>query len=182
MSIYKILATMVAAMTALAALYSQTPSATPVQLPAGLGRDITQKVCGATCHGPDIIMGAGRTRDQWTGVVNAMVARGAKATDAELVQIAQYLTSHFGPSYVGLPNAKASPSPGGGRAAVPPRGITGKGPGPLGGGAADSHVVDAQGAERGKSIYIAECITCHGNKARGANPAVPANQQGADLV
>ena len=40
------------------------------------GKDVTQKVCGATCHGPDIIMGNGRTRDQWTGVVNSMIARG----------------------------------------------------------------------------------------------------------
>src|SRR5438445_4907764 len=131
MSNLKILVTLAAAMAAPSALYSQTPSAPPVQLPAGLGRDITQKVCGATCHGPDIIMGAGRTRDQWTGVVNAMVARGAKATDAELVQIAEYLTSHFGPSYVGLHNAKASPPPGASRAGVPPRGIAGRGPGPL---------------------------------------------------
>src|SRR3954463_15296987 len=117
---------LVCAMFTCAFAHAQAPpNSSSRQFPDGAGRDATQKVCGATCHGPDIIMGAGRTRDQWTGVVNAMVARGAKATDAELVQIAQYLTSHFGPSYVGLPNAKASPSPGGGRAAVPPRGITG---------------------------------------------------------
>src|SRR3954468_16417288 len=70
------------------------------QLPDGAGRDVTQKVCGATCHGPDIIMGKGRSRDQWTAVVNTMVGRGAKASEAELVQIAQYLTTHFGPTMV----------------------------------------------------------------------------------
>src|SRR5262245_41347344 len=53
-------------------------------LPEGTGRDITHKVCGATCHGTDVIAGKGRTRDQWTAVVNAMVGRGAKASDAEL--------------------------------------------------------------------------------------------------
>jgi cytochrome c oxidase cbb3-type subunit III len=120
-----------------------------------------------------MMMSTGRTRDEWTAVVNAMVARGAKASNAELVQIADYLTSHFGPNMV---------------AAVPPRrpspgsGETGKGPGPLGAGAADSHVVDAAAADRGKTIYITECITCHGNKARGGNASLPPNQQGSDLV
>ena len=36
-------------------------------------------------------------------------------------------------------------------------------------------IVDPEAANRGKSIYIAECITCHGPKARGT-------AQGADLV
>ncbi len=155
-----------------------SPSAT--QLPNGPGKEITQKVCGATCHGADIITATGRTRDQWTGVVNSMIARGAKATDAETVQIAEYLSSHFGPDYAPtVPAAAARPT-------AAPRAGTGvgpaRGPGPLGGGAADSHVVDRAGAERGKTVYIAQCITCHGNKARGGNLSLPANQQGPDLV
>ncbi|MDE3195942.1 MAG: cytochrome c [Acidobacteriota bacterium] len=42
-------------------------------------------------------------------------------------------------------------------------------------GAADKQVVDPAAADRGKKIYIAECITCHGSTARGA-------QNGPDLV
>ena len=159
-----------AAIGSLALLAQAPPPGSTRQLPDGPGRDITQKVCGATCHGPDIIMGSGRTRDQWTSVVNQMVARGAKATDAELVQIADYLASRLGPNMV----APAPPSRGGS--------TTGRGPGPLGAGAADSHVVDTKAADRGKTVYIAECITCHGNKARGGNSNLPPNQQGADLV
>jgi len=147
------------------------------QLPEGSGRDVTQKICGSTCHGPDIIMGKGRTRDQWTAVVNAMVSRGAKATPAELGQIAEYLSSHFNPN---MPVAAAGPR--GNRPNAGPPAASGRGPGPLGAGAADSHVVDEAGAERGKAIYISECITCHGPKARGGSPGVPANQQGSDLV
>jgi len=146
-------------------------------LPDGAGRDVTQKVCGATCHGPDIIMGKGRSRDQWTAVVNTMVGRGAKASEAELVQIAQYLTTHFGPNMV----VTAVPSRGN-RAGAGSSGASGRGPGPLGAGAADSHVVDDAGANRGKTVYIAECITCHGPKARGADGGLPRNQQGADLI
>ena len=36
-----------------------------IQLPDGAGRDVTQKVCGSTCHGPDIVAGTGRTRNQF---------------------------------------------------------------------------------------------------------------------
>jgi mono/diheme cytochrome c family protein len=146
-------------------------------LPEGVGRDITHKVCGATCHGTDVIVGKGRTRDQWTAVVNAMVARGAKASDAEFVQITEYLSSHFGP-YRMVPSASTR----GNRPGADAPRASGRGPGPLGSGAADSHVVDDAGAERGKSVYIAECITCHGVKARGGDSSLPQNQKGADLI
>src|SRR5947209_19965223 len=76
------------------------PGTSAVQLPEGTGKDTTQRVCGSTCHGPDIIMGKGRTRDQWTAVVNTMVGRGAKASQAELTQISEYLSSHFSPNMV----------------------------------------------------------------------------------
>lgn len=39
----------------------------------------------------------------------------------------------------------------------------------------DKQIVDAALAAQGKSIYIAECINCHGPKARG-------NDNGADLI
>jgi hypothetical protein len=92
-----------------------------------------------------------------------MIARGAKASDAEFVQITEYLSSHFGPNFVVTGISTRGDRLGGGT----PR-ASGRGPGPMGSGAADSHVVDDAGAERGKSVYIAECITCHGVKARGA--------------
>jgi cytochrome c oxidase cbb3-type subunit 3 len=44
-----------------------------------------------------------------------------------------------------------------------------------GAGAADKQIVDAAAAERGKTVYIAQCITCHGAKARGS-------ETGPDLV
>ncbi|MGJ5818028.1 c-type cytochrome [Paludibaculum fermentans] len=152
------------------------PNRSARSLPEGAGREVTQRVCGATCHGPDTIMGKGRSREQWTAVVNAMVARGAKATDAELVQIAEYLTARLGPN-----STPESASARGSRSgAVAP--VAGRGPGPLGAGAANSHVVDDAGAERGKTVYTAECITCHGLNGRGGNDTLPAEQRGPDLV
>src|SRR6266851_1731557 len=146
-------------------------------LPEGAGKDVTLKVCGSTCHGPDIITGKGRTRDQWTAVVNTMVGRGAKASAVELTQISEYLSTHFAPNMV-----VSTPPQRGNRSGAGAPGAFGRGPGPLGAGAADSHVVDDAGAERGKSLYISECITCHGVKARGGNNNLPSNQQGPDLV
>jgi mono/diheme cytochrome c family protein len=144
------------------------------QLPEGTGRDVTQKVCGATCHGAEMMMNRGRSREQWTAVTNEMVSRGAKATPAELAEIVEYLSSNFGPGY------SPASAPGARPGAPPP--TTGHGPGPLGAGAADSHVVDERAADRGRTVYIAECITCHGNKGRGGNENLPANQRGPDLV
>jgi mono/diheme cytochrome c family protein len=53
-------------------------------------------------------------------------------------------------------NAQA---PAGARGAPPP-----SGPGP-----GDKQAVDAEAADRGKTTYIAECITCHGPRARGTD-------------
>src|SRR5215475_9951700 len=46
---------------------------------------------------------------------------------------------------------------------------------PTGPGPADKQAVDAAAADRGKTTYIAECITCHGPNARGS-------ESGPDLV
>ena len=51
------------------------------------------------------------------------------------------------------------------------------GPGP-----ADKQVVDPAAADRGKMIYVAECVTCHGSKARGSSEGAPPDLQGPDLV
>lgn len=44
----------------------------------------------------------------------------------------------------------------------PGRVLSGPGPG-------ETHVVNAAGAERGRTVWVAECITCHGTKARGTD-------------
>ncbi len=141
-------------------------------MPDAPGRAVVLQVCGSACHGPSVVTGAGRSRDQWTAVVNQMVARGAKGSDAELGQIINYLSTQFGPGAT----PAAGPRGGG------PPASTGRGPGPLGSGAADSHLVDDAGADRGKTLFAAECSTCHGQKARGGNEALPAAQRGSDLI
>jgi mono/diheme cytochrome c family protein len=49
-------------------------------------------------------------------------------------------------------------------------------------GPANKQVVDKAAADRGKAVYIVECVTCHGAKARGSSEGAPPGLQGPDLV
>ena len=104
-------------------------------------------------------MGKGMNRAGWSAVVNGMISRGAKVSENEFPDIVAYLEKGF-----------------------PPGAALGQGGGVMGGGPADGHVVDSVAADRGKSIYINECVTCHGSKARGGEDSLPPKQRGADLV
>jgi cytochrome c oxidase cbb3-type subunit III len=121
------------------------------QFPDAPGRDVTQKVCNV-CHGVEVTLGKGRTRQQWQEVIASMVARGAKANDQEFAQVLDYLTKN------------APPNASGPTTAAPRRQTPGAGP-------MDVQVVDLAAADRGKTVYIAECITCHGQRARGKDDA-----------
>lgn len=146
------------------------PPTSRVQLPDAPGRDTVQKVCGS-CHGADVTVQKGRTRQEWGQVIATMVTRGAKATDEEFARVLDYLSTNFP---AGSVSAAAPVAPGANRASGAPAPRRGGGGG-LGFGSNDKHEVDAAAADRGKTIYIAECITCHGPKARGTD-------NGADLV
>jgi len=132
------------------------------QLPEGTGKITVQKACG-TCHAAEMVLGRAMSREQWNIEVANMVTKGAKIGDAEFTQIVDYLVANIGP-------LATVAGRGGGRG-----GAGGAGPN-------DKHIVDAAAADRGRTVYIAECITCHGPKARGAGDGVPENQKGPDLV
>ena len=145
------------AVLTMAGLQAQPPrGGGPRQMPDAPGREVVQRVCGATCHGPEIVMGRGVGQDQWLATMNSMVSRGAKISDTEFPVVLNYLVTNFPPRGA----APAGPRQGGG-------GLTA--------GADDNHVVDPVASGRGKLIYIAECVTCHGVKARGTD-------NGADVV
>lgn len=102
------------------------------------------------------------TREQWGGIVSNMIGRGAKGTDEEFAQIVDYLAKNL------PPNREAGTASGNTRKTRPPSLIDQAGPN-------DKQVVDEQAASRGKTVYIAQCITCHGTRARGT-------ERGADLI
>ena len=139
----------------------------PAVQPAGddlKARDTFVRVCGR-CHTPERVTAEGRSRGQWENTIVAMqTSRGAAVTPEEFDVILAYLTKFHGRNSV----AAAPAAPGG-----PGRGVP---PGPRAQvGAADRHRVDPAGADRGRKIYAAECVTCHGPSARGT-------ERGANLI
>jgi mono/diheme cytochrome c family protein len=134
------------------------------QLPEAAGKATVQKACG-TCHPAELVLGKAMSRAQWNTMVADMVTKGAKVTDAEFTQIVDYLAANLGP----------------GSMAAAGRGRAGRAR-TASAGPADRQIVDPAGADRGRKVYAAECITCHGPKARGASDAAPPNQKGPDLI
>jgi mono/diheme cytochrome c family protein len=137
----------------------------PAQLPEAPGRETVKRICSG-CHPAEVVLGKGMSREQWGAQVSNMISRGAKGSEEEFGQVVDYLTKNLPPNAVGVEP--------GSNAATPTRKK------PSGGllaqaGASDKQVVDEAAATRGKTVYIAQCITCHGPKARGTD-------QGADLV
>jgi cytochrome c oxidase cbb3-type subunit 3 len=131
-------------------------------LPDGPQKPTVLKLCG-TCHSASIVAGRGSTREQWSEVIASMVGRGAKGTDEEFAQVTDYLAKNFPPKPAGP--------------AAPVRRTGGFSMGPN-----DKQIVDPAAADRGKAIYVTECVTCHGPLARGPSGPLPENQKGSDLV
>jgi mono/diheme cytochrome c family protein len=102
------------------------------------------------------------TREQWGGIVSNMISRGAKGSDDEFAQVVDYLAAN-------LPPAKEAGTPVAKRKTPRALNLIDQA------GANDKQVVDEDAAARGKTVYIAQCITCHGTRARGGD-------RGADLV
>ncbi len=102
------------------------------------------------------------TREQWGGIVSNMISRGAKGTDDEFAEVVDYLAKN-------LPPVKAGDTPAAKTKTTRPLSLIDQA------GANDKQVVDEDAAARGKTVYIAQCITCHGTRARGG-------ERGADLI
>ena len=66
------------------------------ELPDGKGKDVVLRVCAAECHGVEPIAAERRSKQGWSNIVDAMISRGAKATDEEIDAIIDYLAAHFG--------------------------------------------------------------------------------------
>jgi competence protein ComEA len=64
-------------------------------LPEGPGRKSVETACSA-CHDLATVTEMRRSRAAWQEVVEAMVNRGARATDQELDAIVSYLAGYFG--------------------------------------------------------------------------------------
>jgi len=130
-----------------------------VAQPPAAARETFQKVCSG-CHAVETATSQRRTRAQWQESINSMIAKGAKLTEEQFTLVLDYLTTQYGPPG-GASSAQAPGGRGRGAAFMP--------------GSADKHVVEEDAAERGRKVYAAECISCHGTHARGSD-------KGADLI
>jgi len=111
---------------------------------------VFQNVCGK-CHPPEAVV-TPRPRAQWQETIDKMVGLGAKISPEERAIVLDYLSATYAP---GAPGRGA-------------RGARGGGP-TLNGAPLDRHVVDPEAANRGRSVWVAECIECHGTSARGTS-------------
>ncbi len=116
-------------------------------------RAVVQKVCGTACHALERATVTPRSRAQWEDVMSKMISMGAKATDEEYATVLNYLAANYGR------DASAA------QANRP----AGKSVGVLGAGANDKHIVDNAAADRGRAVWAAQCINCHGTTARGGD-------------
>jgi cytochrome c oxidase cbb3-type subunit III len=106
---------------------------------------VFQNVC-AKCHPPEAVV-TPRSRAEWQETINKMVDLGAKVSAEERTILLDYLSATYAPGAAG-----------------------GRGGGPtMNGAPLDRHVVDPDAANRGRTVWVAECIECHGTSARGTD-------------
>jgi len=114
--------------------------------------NLFQNVCGK-CHPPEAVV-TPRPRAQWQETINKMIDLGAKVSAEENAILLDYLSSTYAPGSAGGRGGR------GGRGAG---GIN------FNGAPIDHHVVDPEAANRGRKLWVAECIECHGTSARGTD-------------
>jgi hypothetical protein len=69
-----------------------TPTA---KLPVGGAKALMEKTCSAGCHTLDVVTSQRMSKSEWAAVVQMMVARGAKLSDAQARAVADYLGSTY---------------------------------------------------------------------------------------
>jgi mono/diheme cytochrome c family protein len=85
-------------------LRAQTNPATT--LPDGAGKALVTAQC-VGCHTLDVSLSRRATAEEWRGIVQTMVVRGAAINDQDAATIAGYLGQHFGPGRAGAGSAAA---------------------------------------------------------------------------
>jgi competence protein ComEA len=95
----------ICARTTVSAGQTLSPSATTDQspnhpeFPPGDGREAVMQLC-SKCHSPNIILAYGQNRLGWENTITKMARLGAKGSDDDFSDIADYLTANFPPTPV----------------------------------------------------------------------------------
>jgi cytochrome c5 len=56
-----------------------------------------ERLCGQ-CHAFDVVTRTRRSRQQWQGQVESMIAKGSQISDDDFDKVVEYLTTHYGPA------------------------------------------------------------------------------------
>ena len=64
------------------------------KLPDGPEKAVVEKICG-DCHGVEMATSRRETKEGWNAIIDDMVQRGARGTDAEFDQVVEYLSRNF---------------------------------------------------------------------------------------
>jgi glucose dehydrogenase len=68
----------------------------PSALPAGGAKALVDKTCGSGCHPVEVVTSQRMSEKDWNAIVQNMIARGARASDAEANAIVEYLAKTLG--------------------------------------------------------------------------------------
>jgi competence protein ComEA len=79
---------------ALTATPAQTIQPSAEGMPDGPGRDVTVRMCGV-CHEARRAASVRLTVDGWAAVIESMMKRGAKGSEADVAMVLDYLSTHF---------------------------------------------------------------------------------------
>jgi competence protein ComEA len=77
-------------------------------LPAGKGQEVVQQNCSG-CHVLKVVTSKRASKQQWSALVDQMIARGAEVPDEEIETVVDYLAKNFGAS-AGDKDREQSPS------------------------------------------------------------------------
>jgi len=72
------------------------PAPATVNLPAGGAKALMEKTCSAGCHSLDVVTSQRMSKTEWAALVQTMVARGAKLSDAQAKAVVEYLATTYG--------------------------------------------------------------------------------------
>ena len=68
----------------------------PAVMNSAEAKALVEKTCGMSCHTTDVLASQRTDEKGWNAIVQNMVARGARASDAEVKTIVNYLATNFG--------------------------------------------------------------------------------------
>lgn len=74
------------------------PANAQKESPDAQGKKLLENVCGPACHPTDFVTSRRATKDEWRHTVEAMVKKGADATEDEFQTIVDYLARNFAPN------------------------------------------------------------------------------------